>query len=382
MKTKRYSWLAVSAFVFTGTIVCGTVRAIDYSGINQYKGRLREMYGGARAPSNSEGRSRNAPAVELPDETEQDTMAQQKRDDPTRVSARDASLSAFNIQAGAALDRRDYRQALEALNEMLAVYRQWGFSSYELQKAIKRANALATWSEATTSDEKLKAISIMPELFDKYDAALVEQLDRNEQNELKQPRLKAAAESAKSKMRLVLSNLIAATTKPAPLAKDVLDDSGNTSPNGGFGTSKARPNTAADNEKNREHAAVEHGFGFDSFGPIKGEVPSPPAEPTSSLMATKPLVIPDRLLNNREFLQNPEYVKLRECEAKVKEAKRDSDVAASRMETERAKDPNSSALFLLESKAKQTRDSSDEAVLNASIQAKTVLQEMVTFKGF
>lgn len=327
---------------------------------------------GWRPPGGNESR---APRVDPVEEAWAQKVAEQNQAEAARVERQQAQFKALYTQGNDAFRQRNYREALQYYEALRIAYRDAGISSPQLKDDTERAGAYLAWNEARTADQFRAAVARRPSAFSAENLRYIEELEEQERYLRELPQREAAAQAALAKVNIVIDRLAASMGSNPPSGRKVLVGT-RTTRDPIFGGLKSDPDKQPDNGTSDEHAAVEHGLGFDDYGRLKGAMDAPPPVPQG-----KEVGIPERVLANPEFQRLPAVVKLKEFEAKAEVERRAAVVARARFEEKKAENPAAGELLMLNARAKDAEDRAAAAQNMATFQ-KSEVKRTVSFTAF
>lgn len=342
--------------------------------INQMRG-LKDRYSGWRPPADNEAR---APRVDTVEEAWARKMAAQNQAEAERVEKQQKQFKALYTQGNEAFRQRNYGEAWQHYEMLRIEYRNAGIFSPQLKDDMERVEAYQAWGAATTAAQFRAAIDRRPSFFSADNLRHVELMEARERYQREQPQREAVARAALVKVSVVIANLAASVGTTPPKGRVLVGDAktGHLARDTMFGGFKAHPDDPLNDGTSDEHAAIEHGLGFDTFGRLKGEMAAPPAVPPPVAVG-----IPERVRANPEFQRLPEVIKLQEYEKQAADASRAAVVARARFEEKKAADPAAGDLLLLNARAKDAESRATDAKNMATVQAEEV-KRTVSFAAF
>lgn len=329
----------------------------------------RDRYSGWRPPAN-ERAPREISAADRAADAWAKKMVQQDEANAERVRQQKAGFDNLNTRAAEAFKRHDDREGLRWLHELRTAYSNAGIYSPDLRESIGRTEAILAWRDAKTSEEFRRAIAIQPHFFPRENLAYVEKLESIEAYVRGRPERAAQEQAARLGMHTMIDRLASSLDDLRQAKRPVLDRGTKYGAADAFGTRKSDPRPGTDTGTSEEHDSIRHGLGFDTGGEIYiNDRPVPPS------ISTGRAIIPD------SFLKHPAVIQLREFEAKADEAKRSAAAMTARYEEEATRNPNSNALLVLLSGAKNAQSRADNAENMVTFQI-TEIERTVTFAPF
>lgn len=357
---------------------CARAQAQDL--INQMRG-LKDRYSGWRPPSN--GNETRAPRVDPVEEAWARKVAAQNQAEAERVQKQQQLFQSLQAQGHDAFRQRNYATALQYYETLRIEHRNAGIYSPQLEETMLRARAYQAWGGARTAADFRRAYEMRPSFFNEDNLKHLERMEElqreRERDERERPLRAAADRAALAKVTTVIEALAASVGGGQVPDRPVLIGDGKTGRKAAdmmFGGLKADPYYRPDDGTTLEHAAVEHGLGFDDYGRLKGEMAAPPPAPRAVAVD-----IPERVRANPEFQRLPGVVKLREFEAQAEVATRAAVVARARYEEVKAADPAAGELLLLGARAKDA-ESQAAAAKNMATFQKDEVTRTVSFAAF
>lgn len=317
------------------------------------------------------------PHVDPAEEAWARKVAEQNRAEAERVARQQQQFREFQNLGNSAFRQRNYREALHHYRQLANAHRDAGIFSPQLQNDIERAEAYLAWNEAKTAAQLREATRRRPDFFSAENFRHIEETEEWERIRREQPLREAANRAALEKVGGIIENLAVAMDS-GPVTGTVLGGDARSGRRTGdlFGGVKSDPQFLQNDGASDEHAAVEHGLGFDNFGRLKGEMAPPPPPPPAVAVG-----IPERVRLNPEFQRLPEVVRLREYEAKAEEETRAAAIARAHYEEKKAENPTASELILLNFRAKDAEDRARAAKNMATVQLAEI-QRTVSFAPF
>jgi hypothetical protein len=335
----------------------------------------RDRYAGWRPPS-SERAPRELSAADRAANAWAEKMVAQDRENAERVRLQRAGFEKLDTQAREAFRRNNDREGLRLLHELRIAYRDAGIYSPQLEESIGRTEAILAWRDAKTSADFRRAIAIQPHFFSQENLAYVEKIEAIEAYARGRPERAAQEKAAMQKIHTMIDQLASSLDDPKQAKRAVLHYGTVQGAADALGTRKADPRPRADDGTSEEHDSIRRGLGFDTPGELYiKERSTPPPTPIGRA------IIPDQFLKDPGFIKHPAVIQLREYEGKAEEARRTAAAKMARYEEEATRNPNSNALLVLLSGAKDAQSRADQAENMVTFQIKEI-ERTVTFAPF